>query len=184
MRIMQLLGSSAGGVSQHVAQVARLLDDAPGLEVIVASPGNLAEKFSPITQHRTVEITDRPSLGDARVLGRIKQLVADVDVVHAHGLRAGAMAGIALGAMARSHRPKLVVTLHNPSPRYLNGLSHCVQMPFSGFLQILLIACVQSVPRCMDARSCLPPRYVSRTALATKLVVNCWVKAPPRPNLC
>jgi glycosyltransferase involved in cell wall biosynthesis len=113
MRIMQLLGSSAGGVSQHVAQVARLLDDAPGLEVIVASPGNLAEKFSPITQHRTVEITDRPSLGDARVLGRIKQLVADVDVVHAHGLRAGAMAGIALGAMARSHRPKLVVTLHN-----------------------------------------------------------------------
>lgn len=113
MRIMQLLGSSAGGVSQHVAQVTSLFDDAPGFEVIVASPGNLAEKFSPIAQHRAIEITDRPSLGDAKVLGRIKQLSATVDVVHAHGLRAGAMAAIALGSMARSHRPKLVVTLHN-----------------------------------------------------------------------
>ncbi len=113
MRILQLLGSSAGGVSQHVAQVARLLVDASDFEVTVASPSSLTDKFAPIAEHRTVEITDRPSAGDARVLGRIKQLATDVDIIHAHGLRAGAMAGIALGTMNRSHRPKLVVTLHN-----------------------------------------------------------------------
>lgn len=113
MRVVQLLGSSAGGVSQHVAQVASLLGNVPGAEVLVAAPSALREKFDSVGRFAPVEISDRPGFSDFRTLTHIKSLSADADVLHAHGLRAGAMAGLALFGVRGSKRPRLVVTLHN-----------------------------------------------------------------------
>lgn len=113
MRIVQLLGSSAGGVSQHVAQISRLLADDVSFDVVIASPSNLREKFIGIAQHVPLEIADRPGAGDLANVTRIKAIAGDADVIHAHGLRAGALAGIALKTLPRNKRPKLVVTLHN-----------------------------------------------------------------------
>jgi glycosyltransferase involved in cell wall biosynthesis len=64
-----------------------------------------------------VEIADRPRLlGDLAAIRRLRRLLQAwrPDVVHAHGLRAGALAAIA-GAFAGS-RPALVVTVHNAPP--------------------------------------------------------------------
>jgi glycosyltransferase involved in cell wall biosynthesis len=65
-----------------------------------------------------VEFADRPRVPrDARAVMRLRRLLADVgaDVVHAHGLRAGALTAIAL-AFSGGRRPTLVVTVHNAPP--------------------------------------------------------------------
>src|SRR5690625_2161526 len=59
-----------------------------------------------------VDIADRPQVGDARSLAAIRTLARGADVMHAHGLRAGALAALALSTPALS-RTALVVTLHN-----------------------------------------------------------------------
>jgi glycosyltransferase involved in cell wall biosynthesis len=65
-----------------------------------------------------VEIADRPHpAGDARAVARIRRLTRGADIVHAHGLRAGGLAAIALAravpASLRTNVTPLVVTLHN-----------------------------------------------------------------------
>ena len=66
-----------------------------------------------------VEIAQRPRvLHDLRAIRRLRRLIGarPPDVVHAHGLRAGALAAIALAFVrpaAYAARPRLVVTVHN-----------------------------------------------------------------------
>jgi glycosyltransferase involved in cell wall biosynthesis len=65
-----------------------------------------------------VEIAERPRpVRDVAALLRLRELLARAapDVVHAHGLRAGAFAALAL-IQARRHRPALLVTVHNAAP--------------------------------------------------------------------
>ncbi|WP_407342499.1 glycosyltransferase family 4 protein [Pengzhenrongella phosphoraccumulans] len=120
LRVLQVLGSSAGGVARHVAQVAAALGaPAPeGLDAIVrvAGPAALADDLAPAGGPATfhaVPITDRPRPGDAAVVARLRALAAGADVVHAHGLRAGALTVLATRLLPRSGRPRVVVTLHN-----------------------------------------------------------------------
>ncbi len=75
--------------------------------------------FSAQAGFAPVEIADRPRvLRDLRAIGRLRRLIRAwrPDVVHAHGLRAGALTAIAL-AFVRPDvyhpRPALVVTVHN-----------------------------------------------------------------------
>jgi glycosyltransferase involved in cell wall biosynthesis len=74
-----------------------------------------------------VEIADRPRLRrDLRTIARLRRLIGDgqPDVVHAHGLRAGALTAIAaILARPRHSRgrrpaapPALIVTVHNAPP--------------------------------------------------------------------
>lgn len=112
-RVLQVLGSSAGGVARHVAQVSAALADA-GDRVLVAGPSALEQAVAadPGVGFAAVEIADRPHASDARAVARLAALARDADAVHAHGLRAGALAVLAV----RSHpgrRPRVVVTLHN-----------------------------------------------------------------------
>src|SRR6202040_3559456 len=68
---------------------------------------------------RQVEISGRPRPVLDVVAGvRLGALLrrARPDVVHAHGLRAGALAAVALAAGRRARRPALVVTVHNAPP--------------------------------------------------------------------
>ena len=122
LRVLQVLGSSAGGVARHVAQVAQALSDPPpdglGARVRVAGPAGLADDVAPARAEGRVAfdpvaITDRPRPGDAVVVAHLRTLAAGADVLHAHGLRAGAFAVVAARTRRRANRPWVVVTLHN-----------------------------------------------------------------------
>lgn len=114
LRVLQVLGSSAGGVARHVAQLVQAGPDR-GWRVVVAGPSGLAEQVVPAGSRAvfaTVEISDRPGPADLGSVRRLRQLAARADVVHAHGLRAGALAVLA-SRRGRGDRPRVVVTLHN-----------------------------------------------------------------------
>lgn len=123
LRVLQVLGSSAGGVARHVAQVARALADA-GHPVLIAGPAKVEGTVLPSGADRRtvgfaeVEIADRPRASDLRAVQRLAALAGGADVVHAHGLRAGALSVLAVRVAlpvrsAGRRRPRVVVTLHN-----------------------------------------------------------------------
>jgi glycosyltransferase involved in cell wall biosynthesis len=130
MRVLQVTGSSAGGVGRHAREISALLaagerplGTLPGPDetadtVVLAGPSDVVEPlarepFRGADKVRTavVDIADRPRPQDAAAVVRLRGLAADADVVHAHGLRAGALTVMALATLPR--RPRLVVTLHN-----------------------------------------------------------------------
>lgn len=112
LRILQVSGSAAGGVRTHLADCARILA-VDGHDVIVEAPAAVLDGLD-LAPARTeaLEIGARPSLGDSRVVARLRRLGRRAHTVHAHGLRAGALAALALGRR-RHGRTRLVVTLHN-----------------------------------------------------------------------
>ncbi|MGC4855536.1 glycosyltransferase family 4 protein [Micromonospora sp. DT4] len=106
-----LLASSTGGVGQHVRSVARGLV-ASGAHVLVCGPAATQEQFDFTgvgARFAPVEIPASPTPADARAVLALRRALAaaPVDVVHAHGLRAGLVA-----VLARPAAP-LVVTWHN-----------------------------------------------------------------------
>ncbi|MEJ3748031.1 glycosyltransferase family 4 protein [Actinomycetes bacterium KLBMP 9797] len=104
-----VLASSTGGIGQHVASLARGLV-AGGATVTVCGPPDTEERFhftATGARFAAVEIPPNPRLTDARAIGALRRAIGPVDVVHAHGLRAGFVA-----ALVRP-RPPLVVTWHN-----------------------------------------------------------------------
>ncbi|MFC0100049.1 glycosyltransferase family 4 protein [Micromonospora marina] len=106
-----VLASSTGGVGQHVRSITRGLTEA-GASVLVCGPAATEEQFdftAAGARFTPVEIPASPTPGDARAVTALRRALTDtpVDVVHAHGLRAGLVA-----ALARPAAP-LVVTWHN-----------------------------------------------------------------------
>ncbi len=109
-----VLGTSAGGVGRHVRMLAEGLTGA-GRTVVVAGPRATDEAFgftSAGARFTEVAIADRPRpLRDATAVARLRAVARDAGIVHAHGLRAGALCALAL--LGRRRGPRLVVTLHN-----------------------------------------------------------------------
>ncbi|MEU8301727.1 glycosyltransferase family 4 protein [Micromonospora sp. NPDC048909] len=106
-----VLASSTGGVGQHVRSVARGLT-AAGATVVVCGPAATEEQFDFTgvgARFEPVEIPASPTPADARAVAALRRALNStaVDVVHAHGLRAGLVA-----VLARPAAP-LVVTWHN-----------------------------------------------------------------------
>lgn len=122
--ILMVTGVVAGGVGRHVEQLTRSLVRL-GHTVVVACPDVVASHFRLVeagAQHVALEIGPRPSPHrDRRSTAVLREAMREVDVVHAHGVRAGALA-----TMARDgDRPGLVVTLHNAAPeRRLAAVVH------------------------------------------------------------
>lgn len=122
LRVALVLGTSAGGVGRHVRSVAAGLASR-GARVLVCGPGATEELFGFAgggVRFAEVDLADRPRpVRDARAVARLRTLLRGADVVHAHGLRAGALAVAACARVApgplRFSRggPPLVVTLHN-----------------------------------------------------------------------
>lgn len=112
LRIVLALGTSTGGVGRHVRMLGEGLSGG-GHQVVVAGPRATEETFGFAragARFAEVPVSDRPHpVGDARAVARLRAVAAKADVVHAHGLRAGALAALALTAS----RTPLVVTLHN-----------------------------------------------------------------------
>ncbi|POM22360.1 Alpha-D-kanosaminyltransferase [Actinomadura rubteroloni] len=122
LRVALVLGTSGGGVGRHVRSVAAGLT-ARGARVLVCGPAATEELFSFTSagaRFAAVDLADRPRPArDARAVARLRRLLRHADVVHAHGLRAGALA-VAAGVrpavgplrIGRGRTP-LAVTLHN-----------------------------------------------------------------------
>ena len=111
-RIVQVCGSSGGGVGRHVREVAAAL--AADNDVVLAGPEAVVEGVERPVRTVVVDITDRPRPGDQAVIRHLRMIAAGADVVHAHGLRAGALTALAISSLgSRERRPGLVVTLHN-----------------------------------------------------------------------
>ena len=127
MKVAFVLGTSAGGTGRHVTMLA----------AGCAARGVRAEVFGPPQADRDfgfaavapggvgftpVSIGERPRVpGDLRTITRLRRLLRAwrPDVVHAHGLRAGALTAIAVAVIrptAHDIRPALVVTVHNAPP--------------------------------------------------------------------
>ena len=114
MKIAFVLGTSAGGTGRHVAMLAAGCA-ARGMTVEVFGPAQTDCDFAFAAGFAAVPIADRPRLlRDLRAIGRLHRLLGAgrPDVVHAHGLRAGAFTAIA--RFGRSGA--LIVTVHNAPP--------------------------------------------------------------------
>lgn len=118
LRVLEVCGRAAGGVRSHVLQCARVLA-ADGHDVIVEAPAAVLDGAGGLLdgcRAEVLEIGARPAPADSLAVARLRRLGRAADVVHAHGLRAGALAGLALGGREGRRRrggPRLVVTLHN-----------------------------------------------------------------------
>ncbi|HVB42735.1 MAG TPA: glycosyltransferase [Streptosporangiaceae bacterium] len=138
VRVAYVLGTTAGGTGRHVAMLAAGCA-AAGLEVQVYGPAETADvilagavsagvaqategpggvRFEPVP----VSYRPRPAR-DAAAVRMLRRLLtgAAPDIVHAHGMRAGALAALALrpAPLVRwpgGKLPALIVTVHNAPP--------------------------------------------------------------------
>ena len=116
-RVLELSAQAAGGVRAHIRQVSQLLAK-DGHQVLLAGPSNVISPADGAVAGaclRTyqIDIGARPSGADLKALRQLKQLAATAQVIHAHGLRAGALAVLAAKRLPAAKRPRVVVTLHN-----------------------------------------------------------------------
>ncbi|MEV0430700.1 glycosyltransferase family 4 protein [Micromonospora sp. NPDC050495] len=142
-----VLASSTGGVGQHVRSVARGLAEA-GASVLVCGPAAAQDQFDFTgvgARFTPVEIPASPTPADARAVTALRRALADtpVDVVHAHGLRAGLVA-----VLARPAAP-LVVTWHNAvlAGGLRGGLSRLVERIVARNVRVALGASADLVQR-------------------------------------
>jgi len=119
-KVALVVGTTAGGTGAHVRMLAAGLTRR-GMAVSVFAPGSAAAVLGvaglPGVGFTPVEFGDRPRPGDAAAVLRLRRALraAAPGVVHAHGLRAGALTVLALTA-TRRRRPAIVVTVHNAPP--------------------------------------------------------------------
>jgi glycosyltransferase involved in cell wall biosynthesis len=109
--VVIVLASSTGGVGRHVLSLVRGLV-AAGCRVLVGGPAATEELFgftAAGADFLPVEIPASPGPQDSGAIRALRKAFAgrEVDVVHAHGLRAGFVA-----VLARPSAP-IVVTWHN-----------------------------------------------------------------------
>jgi glycosyltransferase involved in cell wall biosynthesis len=117
LRVAQVVGVVSGGTGSHAAMLAAGARE-HGLAVTVIGPAVARAQFAATAEFRVVDIGDRPrpardTAAIAALRGQLRQ--AAPDVVHAHGLRAGALAALAL-ACTPGPSPALLVTVHNAAP--------------------------------------------------------------------
>jgi glycosyltransferase involved in cell wall biosynthesis len=112
VRVALVLASSTGGIGRHVSSLASGLA-ARGVIVTVYAPEATGRQFdftSVGAAFVPIEIPASPQPSDVRAIRVLRRalLESGVDLVHAHGLRAGLVAG-----WARPAGIPLVVTWHN-----------------------------------------------------------------------
>ena len=112
MRVVLVAGRSTGGIGTHVGQLAA---DLRALEhdVRVVTDAVTAAHFG--WDAGTLTWWTRDVASTARWTERLRALAAGADVVHAHGIQAGAAVALALPAGSRP-RTRVVVSLHNQPP--------------------------------------------------------------------
>ena len=157
-RVALVVGTTAGGTGAHVRMLAAgLAGRGIGVSVIGPSSADASFGFGALAgvTFSPVEVGDRPRLGDVAAVLRLRRLLgSEMDVVHAHGLRAGALTAIAIGGPPRraraGRRSRLVVTVHNAPP-------------VAGGLRLLVYSLLERiVARGADAVLCVSPDLEAR----------------------
>ncbi|MCI2240731.1 glycosyltransferase family 4 protein [Paenibacillus sp. TRM 82003] len=113
--VVLVLGTSAGGVGRHVAQLCEGLRER-GAAVHVAAPAATLQRFRFAAATAPVDIgASLDPVRDLRAAARLRRALRAPSVrgavVHAHGVRAALVAALAVRSLRP--RPALVVTLHN-----------------------------------------------------------------------
>jgi glycosyltransferase involved in cell wall biosynthesis len=114
LKIFLALATSTGGVGRHVVSLAAGFIGL-GQLVVVAAPPQVESQFgfSAVARFVPVDIGSGPRpWHDARAAWRLRRLTTRADVLHAHGIRAGAVVALSLLGRRRG-RPALVVSWHN-----------------------------------------------------------------------
>lgn len=105
MRIVQVLGPSAGGIRRHVAVLSRVLAER-GADVVVGGPPGVMTGLD-AGGARVVDVPVGPVARLVAALVTVRRLCRGADVVHAHGLTAGWVT-----VLAKPAAP-VVLTVHN-----------------------------------------------------------------------
>ena len=111
MKVVMLLGRSSGGIAGHVAEIGADLRQ-QGVDVLVVTDPLTAQRFD-LQQVRPWWPGSGGWFRTLRDFRRLRRLAATSDVVHAHGLRAGALGVFAVRSLRREMHPRVVVSLHN-----------------------------------------------------------------------
>jgi glycosyltransferase involved in cell wall biosynthesis len=168
-RVLEVLGTSAGGIARHVAQLVTDLDARADLVVDVAGPSGLPVRMPKPMRPTTVP---RGLLGHRRAISALRAHIDDgtYDVVHAHGLRAGIDGALAARA---SGRPA-VVTVHNLVRAEVAG-PRAPLLRWSEPLVVRLATHVFAVSReVADRLRSAAPRHASKVE-----VLHLGIGAPP-----
>jgi glycosyltransferase involved in cell wall biosynthesis len=116
-RVTEVLATSTGGVGTHLHSVLPALA-AAGADVRVCGPRATEELFGFTARgagFAPVEISaGLAPVADARAVATLRRLLADADLVHAHGLRAGLV--VAAARRLAGVSVPMVLTLHNALP--------------------------------------------------------------------
>ena len=178
MKVAFVLGTSTGGTGRHVRMLAAGCATR-GLPVEVFGPAQTDRDFGfsaiPGVGFAAVDIADRPRVArDVRAVSRLRRLAGAwrPGVVHAHGLRAGALTAIATAFVRPTvydPRPALIVTVHNaPAAGGLTGAVYRV-------LEMI-------VARTADSVLCVSPDLEQRMrAAGARRVGRALVPASPAP---
>ena len=114
-RIVEVLATSAGGVGTHVRTIVPAIRAAGASVGVCGAPATeqlfgftaVGADFSPVGISSGLA-----PVADGRAVVQLRRATAGVDLVHAHGLRAGLVAAAARRLSGDRQRP-LVLTLHN-----------------------------------------------------------------------
>lgn len=122
LRVAFVAGVATGGTAAHVAALARGCR-AAGLAVSVLAPPATLRLLTSGSGEPGPAVALRMGTGprpdrDAVTVARLRRWLASwrPDVVHAHGVRAGALSAAAIALVRPAARPALVVTVHNAPP--------------------------------------------------------------------
>jgi glycosyltransferase involved in cell wall biosynthesis len=166
------LGSASGGTAAHVMTLAEG-SHAAGAAVTVFGSAETLTNLSVGIDRLTVGIGDRPQPSrDVAALVRLRAGLASrrPDVLHAHGVRAGAFAAVAIATLRRRDRPALIVTVHNAPPA--SGTGRIVY----GLLERI---CARRADLVLGASADLVTRMRDRGADAEQFDVPAPLRPPP-----
>jgi glycosyltransferase involved in cell wall biosynthesis len=177
-RVTFVAGTSAGGTGAHVRMLAAGLAR-HGVEARIAAPARTGTDLGldtiPDAGFTAVEFGDRPRPADAKAILALRRLLTEPgtrpDVVHAHGMRAGALTAVAL-TRSGPRKPKLVVTVHNAPP------------PGGGAARLIYLALERIVAHAADLVLAVSSDLEQRMrAVGARKVERAVVPAPVRPAL-
>jgi glycosyltransferase involved in cell wall biosynthesis len=146
IRVLEVLGQSAGGVGRHVAEITSALDGETGLVVDIAAPADLRvpmpKEFVPVPIPSGVK-------GHVGATLRLRSVVRDggYEVLHAHGLRAALDAGV----VGRMLRVPVLTTMHN-----------LIRPEYSGRAKTRVFAWLEPVAVRLSARTFVPSHDIAR----------------------
>jgi len=121
VKLAFVLGTTAGGTGRHVRMLVAGCA-VRGVPAVVAGPRETGRDFgfggTGGVTFEAVDFGGRPSVRDGLAVLRLRQALgrSGADVVHAHGLRAGALTALALALRPAGRPLPLVVTVHNAPP--------------------------------------------------------------------